>query len=147
MTIKLYTNSSDLEVVNKSLTELITLTGDLKNETEFINPVIRICCNDSTAVSCNYLYVQEFGRYYFAKPKCIAKGIYEFSCKADVLKSWWESFKECDCIIERNEKLYNTYLDDGTFKAYQNPVVITKSFKKGLTAHEFILITSGGSTP
>ena len=146
MTIKLYNNRSDLNVIDKDLLDIATLTGgSLLNSTEFINPVIRIKCTDGDAVNCNYLYIQEFGRYYYAKGRVVANGLFEFDCKVDVLMSWWENFKECECIIERNENLFNTYLDDGTFKAYQNPVVVTKKFKRGLTANEFILITSGGS--
>lgn len=146
MTIILYNNLSDMNVVNKDLTLIAELNDDsLRNSTEFINPTIRVKCDDGDAVNCNYLYIQEFGRYYYAKASVVANGLFEFECKNDPLMSWWDNVKECDCIIERNENLYNTYLDDGTFKAYQNPIVITKKFKRGLTANEFILITSGGS--
>lgn len=144
MTIVLYTNTSDNHVINKSLTTLAILTGNLVNETEFINPVIRISTTDVNAVNCNYIYIQEFNRYYYVKScKCICKGLFEFSLKVDVLKSWWNEFKECDCIVERQEKKYNTMLDDGTFKAYQNAIVVTKEFPTGLTDNELILVVSG----
>ena len=147
MTIILYTNTSDNHVINKSLILLATLTGNLVNETDIISPIIRISCSDENAVSCNYVYVQEFNRYYYVKScKCICKGLFEFSLKVDVLKSWWNEFKECDCIIERQEKKYNTMLDDGTFKAYQNAIVVTKEFPHGLTDNELILVVSGSIT-
>ena len=146
MTIKLYVNESDNNVINKSLTTLTTLTGNLVNETEFINPVLRIKTTESNAVQCNYIYIQEFNRYYYVKScKCISNGLFEFYLKVDVLKSWWNYFKECDCIIERQEKKFNKLLDDGTFKAYQNPYVITKKFPHGLTANELILVVSGST--
>lgn len=150
MTIKLYTNTSDNNVVNKNLTLVAELTGTLKNETDIFNPVVTIETTNANAIATNYIYIQEFNRYYYVQDaKFLADTAWEFSLRVDVLKSFWNTYKECYAVIERQEKKYNTLLDDGTFRAYQNPDVITKKFPAGLTANELILIVSGsgGATP
>ena len=40
MTIKLYSNISEVNAVNKSITEIATITGVLREETSIIDPVI-----------------------------------------------------------------------------------------------------------
>lgn len=150
MIMDLYTNSSDNNVVNKNLTLVAELTGTLRNETDIMTPVVVIETTSANAIATNYIYIPDFNRYYYVQNvRILANNAFEFTLRVDVLKSFWSAYKECYAVIERQEKKYNTLLDDGTFRAYQNPDVITKKFPAGLTANELILIVSGsgGATP
>lgn len=146
MTIKLYTNTSDNNVVNKNLSLVAELTGTIRTETDIITPVLIIETTSANAIATNYIYIQEFNRYYYVQNvRILANNAFEFTLRVDVLKSFWNMYKECYAVIERQEKKFNTLLDDGTFRAYQNPDVITKKFPAGLTANELILIVSGSA--
>ena len=46
-------------------------------------------------------------------------------------------------IVKRQENRWNLYLDDGSFKVYQNPMVLTKAFPQGFTTQEFVLAVAG----
>ena len=62
MNISLYKNSSDSRCINKKITLVSSMTGNLKNESSIINPTILI---ETDNIDFNYLYIQEFKRYYY----------------------------------------------------------------------------------
>ena len=64
-------------------------------------------------------------------------------CHVDALTSFANDIKANTAIIKRNENKWNLYLNDGTFKIYQNPDVLTKEFPSGFNAQEFILAVAG----
>ena len=65
MNIVLYANVSEINAVNKNITELITLTGTLREQSSIIDPVITISDIDNYVGQMNYAYIPEFNRYYF----------------------------------------------------------------------------------
>ena len=116
----------------------------LKEETSIIDPVIKIECDLSNYVNCNYLTIPEFGRKYFVNNiRSVRNGLVEFSCHVDVLSSFADSIRTNKAIIKRQENKWNLYLNDGTFKVYQNPMVLTKAFPSGFTTQEFVLAVAG----
>lgn len=142
--IVLQVNNSEKNKVNKSLTDILTVSGILKSETSIIDPVIIINCDLSTVTKCNYMTIGSFGRSYFINNiRSIRSGLVEFSCHVDVLSSFADSIKENTAIIRKQENKWNLYLNDGSFKVYQNPVVLTKSFPSGFTTQEFVLAVAG----
>lgn len=54
MNIVLYSNVSEINAVDKELTELTTLTGTLREQSSIIDPVITISDIDSHIGSMNY---------------------------------------------------------------------------------------------
>lgn len=143
--IVLQTNNSDKNVLDKSLTNIATISGTLKNETSIINPVILISGNLSTYVNCNYMTISTFGRSYFVTDiRSIRNGLIEVSGHVDVLTSYKNQIRENTGIIHRQENLWNLYLNDGAFRVYQNPIVLTKEFSTGFSTPEFVLAVAGG---
>lgn len=127
--VTLQTNSSEDIRVDKSLTDIITLMGTLKNETSIITPTILIEGNVSDLAICNYMTISAFGRrYYITDIRSIRTNLVEVSGRVDVLTSFGAQIRACQGIVYKQENLWNTYLDDGTFKVYQNPQVVTKAF-------------------
>ena len=142
--IILQVNKSEKNKVTKSITDIITVSGELKSETSIIDPVIMINCKLSDVTKCNYMTIGSFGRSYFVNNiRSIRSGLVEFSCHVDVLSSFADAIKSNSAIIRRQENNWNLYLNDGTFKVYQNPIVLTKEFPSGFSTREFVLAVAG----
>ena len=141
-TIQTMYNSSDKNVVSKRLTQLGSFTGVLKESTSIINPIIKI--EGSIPTNCNYLYIEQFGRYYYVTDiKSVTNNIYEISAHVDVLKTYDAQIRACTGIVSRQQAKWNMYLDDGIFKTYQNPKFKTVNFPSGFSTMEFVLAVSG----
>lgn len=113
MNIKLYNMTSDKIVVPKSKQEKFDLSGDLIEETDIINPSIRIYKRDDYITKCNYAYITEFGRYYYIDNIIIENNeIIRLDLSIDTLETYWENIKKIDMHITRSENEYNMYLTD-----------------------------------
>lgn len=142
--IILQRNNSERNRVTKDISEILTVSGELKTKTSIIDPVIMIECDLSAVVGCNYMSISAFGRSYFVNNiRSIRSGLIEFSCHVDVLSSFASEIRSNIAIVRRQEKNWNLYLNDGSFKVYQNPNVLTKAFPSGFTTQEFVLAVAG----
>lgn len=146
MTLTFYNNSSEVNKIGKALTELTSLEGTLRQGTSILNPVVRI--NRALSVEemkSNYLYIPEFERYYFiTNIESVRNNIWDISASVDVLETYKLQILENTCVIARQENLWNMYLNDGQFKVYQNPNIVTKTFPSGFSTQSFVLAVSGG---
>lgn len=143
-TIVLQKNNSEENKLTKELDTILRASGTLKSNTSIIDPVILMNCDLSAVVNCNYMTISDFKRSYFVRDiKSIRNGLVEFTCHVDVLSSFADSIKSNTAIIKRQENLWNLYLNDGTFKVYQNSSVLTKSFPSGFSTQEFVLAVAG----
>lgn len=143
-TIDLMINSSPAKKLDKDLTSIISVTGTLREGTSIVDPVIKIQCNLSDVAKCNYMYIPEFGRYYFiTNISSVLNDLVEFSGHVDVLMSYRNEIRGNTGIVRRQENNWNLYLNDGAFKVYQNPMVVTKAFPSGFTTQEFVLAVAG----
>ena len=123
-----------------------------------LHPVIQIkpttTLNGATTTNiltkCNYVYIQEFSRYYFVDSiTCIANDMIELELSIDVLYSWKTAILAQTVIVSRNEREYALYLDDSLLKVYNNPNITVYHFKDGnnqdtgFTTQEYILALAG----
>lgn len=142
--IVLQKNNSENNRVTKSVDTILTVSGVLKEETSIIDPVIKIECDLAAVTGCNYLSIPAFGRSYFVNNiRSVRNGLVEFSCHVDVLSSFADGIRSNEAIVRRQENKWNLYLNDGSFKVYQNPNVLTKAFPSGFTTQEFVLAIAG----
>ena len=146
-TIDLYTNTSPENFLTKNTTQIGTqLTGDLREGTSIVRPGIKVA-SASIPAAANYMYIADFGRYYFIDDITTAEyGLYIIHGRVDVLTTYATQIKACRGIIHRSENKYNTYLDDGSFRAYSNPYIITREFPAGFTTQDFVLAVAGGTS-
>lgn len=143
-TVKLQVSDSEKNRLTKTVTDVLSLDGYLKAKTSIIDPVIVIECDLNTVKNCNYMTVSAFGRSYFINNiVSVSSGLVEFSCHVDVLSSFASQIRANSAIIKKQENDWNLYLNDGTFKVYQNPMVLTKAFPSGFTTQEFVLAVAG----
>lgn len=142
--IMLQRNASEKNKVDKTLTSITTMTGTLKNETSIIDPVIFFEASLSDLKNCNYCTISEFGRSYFVNNiRSIRNGLVELTCHVDVLSTYKSQIREQFALVKRQENYWNLYLNDGSFKVYQNPMVLTKLFPSGFTSPHFVLAVAG----
>lgn len=144
MQITLQVNESDDRKINKTITDISTLTGALREESSIIDPVIMIEGSVSTIAGCNYMTIPEFGRAYFITDiTSIRDNLLQVSGHVDVLSTYATQILANTGIVRRQENEWNLYLDDGSFKVYNNPIILTRAFPSGFSTLSFILAVAG----
>lgn len=142
MYINLYSNTSPANFVNKQITEVISLEGTIREPTSIIDPVVTI--DKDTPMGFNYVHIPIFRRYYFVTGiSSQSNGLVGVSMHVDVLMTYKTEIMQMEAIIKRQENLYNTYLDDGIYKAYQNTKHKIIKFPNGFTDFSYILALAG----
>lgn len=148
-TINLYRTNAARNKVDKGLSSLISVSGELKDESSILDPVILLHESISTVVHANYMYIESFSRYYFITDiKTVRNNLIEIYAHVDVLMSYASQIRDLTCIIYRQENDWNLYLDDGSFQVYNNPNVLTRPFPSGFTRLNYVLAVAGAiNTP
>lgn len=144
--ITLQRNLSEPERVTKTVEDLLTVTGDLREGTSIIDPVILFNADLSALVNCNYMTIDTFGRKYFVRNiRSIRAGLVEISAHVDVLSSFADAIKTNYAIIKRQEADFNLYLNDGSLRTYSDPKILTYPFPSGFSGDiEYVLAVAGG---
>lgn len=144
MTINLFQNNSDANVVSKSLTDKGTVTGTLREGCSIIDPIIKIeGISGSDLPYLNYLEIVEFGRYYYIRDIVLVGKLFEVHCHIDVLETYKDQIKPLPAIIARQAHDYNLYLQDGLIKEYANPHIEIKQFPNAFDTYQFIFSVVG----
>lgn len=142
--LKIQCNLSEKNRVTKVVSTLFELEGTLRHETSIIDPVFIVAGDMDDYIGVNYCTVADFGRSYFVNNiRSVRTGIIELTCHVDVLSSFADSILENTAIIHRQENHWNLYLNDGSFRVYQNPIVLTKAFPSGFSTQEYVLAVAG----
>ena len=144
MTISLYRNDSPANFVTKNITLIESISGTLRKPASVTDPVITI--GRSSPVGFNYLYIPEFNRYYFLKSSVsVSNGLVCIEGHVDVLMSFADRIRAANAIIFRQENNWNLYLDDGSFKVYQNPKHKLIRFPNSINNFSYILALAGNN--
>lgn len=147
MNITLYVNNSERQAISKNLSNGITLTGSLRNESSVINPTILI--ETTNPSSYNYAYIPEFGRYYFITDMVsVRTNLWRVSMSVDVLMSFAQSILNLDVIVSDasiGDADSPTYMSGNVWQTTVKTKTDVIQFPSGLLDDgEYILITSGG---
>lgn len=139
---------------NNRLDKVLEVTAssyncDFKGEVSIIDPVLLLAYNDDATFrkfrDTNYIFMQTpIARYFFVKEvRVIRQGLLEMSCHLDVLSTYRTAIRNNTAIILRQETQYNLYLNDGAFKVYQNPMILTREFPQGFTTQSYVMAVAG----
>lgn len=148
-TIKFQQTTSANNQIGKDITDVLTLSGSLRNETSVIDPVIRIELDENDIseknfFQCNYCTIERFNRKYFITDmQSLRNNLVEVHCHVDVLDTYKDEIKDLNAIIRRQENNWNLMLDDGCLLTYQDPIVILKRFPQSFTNESIILAVAG----
>lgn len=145
MTVTIYRNDSPSVYLNKSVTQLWTGTGTARDSISLLEPTIMIEADLAPYLNrMNYMFIDDFSRFYFIKKVVMAKyGLYAVSGYVDALMSWKNEILECNAVVSRQENLFNLYLNDGVFKAQQNPLIQRLEYPTGFPDREIVMVIAG----
>lgn len=133
----LYNNTSAPNVVRKRITQLHSLTGDLKESAELESVSITIpYVNDFANI--NYAYIPQFNRYYYVQVTVLNGELIKLDLTSDVLMSFWNSFRNSKCIAKRSSSNFNLMLPDDRLAFSPQPTYIRRK-----TASKFTPTSSG----
>ena len=144
MQIKFYKNSSEKNKIGKSLSNELTLNGNLRDECSITSPSILV--EATSLVDYNYCYIPEFKRYYFISDiTSVRNNLWRVSLKCDVLESFKTDILKLSCIVDKQQnQSYSNNIDDGSYINRADSFVEIANYQNGFNSSgEFILITAG----
>ena len=144
--VELMTTTSPRNFLTKNIVRDQVLRGSLREESSIINPVIVV---ESTRIpkDINYMHINEFGRYYFINDiESVRTNLWRIHATVDPLMTYHDQLLTCSGILAKGERNSNVnmMLDDGSFKVYSDPYIITKSFPAGFPSQSYVLALAGG---
>ena len=115
--IVLYSNRSEKIRLDKSLRREDTLSGVIQTPCDITDPTIIVRLS-SVPTLINYLYISDFGRYYFiTKPTALGNNLYQFDCHVDVLSSFKTEIRACSGIVSRSQSAPTPLIANGLVPA------------------------------
>ena len=112
MTATFYSMTSPKASVGKSMSQKQESTCQVFGEVSITDPSLIVKVSDEVLAS-NYVYIAEFGRYYFIKNITIIEGNRaKVDCHVDVLETYWGTIKTTKQHVIRNQYKYNLYMRD-----------------------------------
>ena len=150
MTITFYRITDDKKQVSKTLnstTKIKDSTGVIKTDCSVMEPRLEMSY-DVALITANYMYIPDFGRYYFIDRIDTGAQRLFIQGHIDVLQTYSEQIRDLYCVVARqeDENKSNLYLNDEIWKNLQIrqavPLAFPKSFDKD---GSFVFVTGGQS--
>lgn len=157
MKVTLIVNNSDRKKINKSLDiKLANVAAKAKEPCNVLTPTIEldkatITQSGVSYAKINYLYIEEFGRYYFVDSVTIEPGgLLVFSASVDVLYTYRKQLLATQFEVIRSSSLYSKYFVDTQLALqvmrYYDWVKIGH-IPQSSTGKKYIITVAGGTTP
>lgn len=146
MLIKFYNNTSEKNVLSKTLTNEIIMTGWLREESDIHTPVVTI--EGANITGYNYAFIPEFGRYYFiTEITSVRTGFWRVSMACDVLMSFRTHILNSYGVIDHTQTTdISEYMRSDIWQTMVKDKTDILNFPNGLLdSGEYILITAGGN--
>lgn len=105
MIVNLYSTGDNPKKVTKTLTAISSVTARLVHPCNVLHPEL-ILSGDSNvnAINANYIYIPDFGRYYFIKDHTTDTAVrIILSCEVDPLMSWAAGIRASKQLVTRSE--------------------------------------------
>lgn len=147
MQITLYNNTKLLNRLERTFNDAVTLTGELRDAMNVIDPDIYVEFN-SAYLTKNYAYLPDFNRYYyFRQPPSVDGKRMMLHLHADALYNYRDLILKSDCIAERSSSNYNLYLEDDAIMKASGYDYFSRSLPYEFTpdSGSYILICAGGN--
>lgn len=105
LTVSLLSTSDDPRVVSKTTTAIAAVTAKPTEDCSVLYPRL-ILHYAGALVGVNYMYISDFGRYYFIDNiKILPGNQIEIAGSVDVLKTYDSAIRNCDATIVRSESI------------------------------------------
>lgn len=147
MTITFYNTPSPSNMVTKQLNYISGFNNIVaKADIDILNPVIIMKFGDEYTTGINYMYIEDFKRYYFIDGvKAMTGGRVEIKGKVDVLMTYSHYIRNLYLTINQQRNIGNLYLPQ-TQPILEYQKTITKEFTTPFYQNvvSFILTVLGG---
>lgn len=153
MNVTFYNTKSDPRKLNKTLSQLGSLTYTVKDESSAINPVLKFNYDNfksavggaSNFATVNFMYIEEFKRYYWITDvKVLTGGQVEVHGHVDVLMSYKSQINNVKALVNRSSVYGNKYLVDDRIRTLNYDSYSIKTFPKGFSnSLEYVLTVCG----
>lgn len=138
MTVKFYKMTSTSNTINKKKSQIQESDCQLYDETDILNPSLLMKYNKNL-LSSNYIYIEEFERFYFINNIEIIDGNrIVVRCHVDVLDSYWNRIKETQQHIIRNSEQFNLYMKDDVMQVTQRTLRQVKIATPAVSGFPFL---------
>ena len=141
MIINFYNSKIRKNEVNKSLGVAIVKTCSLKEGFSIEDPVLYMTY-DVSLMSCNYVYIPDFSRYYFITGKEIDGKTLYITCHVDVLKTYAADIKASKGTATRSN-IYNKNIPDSLAMEIPQNKIQYRKLSEALTGGTYICIIGG----
>lgn len=141
MTVNFYNSKIKKNEINKTLGTPIVKTCALKNGSSIEDPVLYME-HDATLFNCNYVYIPDFGRYYFISGRELVEHTEYITCHVDVLKSFETDIKNSSVIATRSN-FGNKQLNDNMVIPQSDEFVEYRKLGNKFTGETYVLILGG----
>lgn len=158
MTIHLYNNADDKRTMHKTLTGGVTVDAVFLETSSILNPRLRLTWN-AAYLSCNYIHIPAFNRYYFVNDISVdVGGIAIIEAHVDVLQTYSQAIETCAAVVTRGQRseqrgaAKSTYIPDSklpistgrTLRAVEFTGTDLNIDTASMTSNNFILNVAGG---
>lgn len=147
MQIILYNNSSERNMINKTLLDAVILDGTLRSDSNIKNPSIMIYAVNP--INKNYVYIPDFNRYYFINEiVSVRTNVWNIVLTCDVLMSFKNDILNSYAVIDHTQETQITnYMQSDIWQTLVKTFTDIINFPSGLLeTGEYILITAGGNS-
>ena len=140
--------TSEKRQLDKAVSYSVSLSGNLRNESNVVNPSILVEANISTLAGCNYMSIPSFNRVYFITDiRSITDKLCEVSGHCDVLSTYKAGIRSNSAIVGRSATRgnWNLYLNDPMLKVTNKSIILNKAGWTAFPKDNFslMLITMG----
>lgn len=104
-------NFSDYDYLYKNISEIYTANCTLLQPCDILQPHFILQYQPQLA-SCNYVYVPEFKRYYFASVQIENGARAVIDCNVDPLQSWQTQISNIYANVNLSENMTRSYIPD-----------------------------------
>ncbi|MGL4366174.1 MAG: hypothetical protein ACRCSJ_06600 [Cetobacterium sp.] len=140
MIIRMYNNSSDSNVMIKTLNNMVEYPVKIKGTIDIIRPTIQMQIKEKFIY--NYCYIPDFNRYYYIDSiEVFPNNLYELRLRCDVLMSFKDSIIGSVCLVSK--KVGDSYIGNGESEVRKDFNIYESNIKINET-ETFILVTLGG---
>ena len=150
MYIYFYQVSDAPNVVNKTIGNAVYTVSDARfiTDCDILSPTL-IMTYSSTISTANYVYIPEFGRYYFITGMTVMSGKrVAVSCSVDVLYTYKSSIVSCRGTVLRAENPTNAMMHDNKYPLIADTNVYSWLFPQtpwsADNGYNYLITTCGG---
>lgn len=141
MIINFYNSKIKKNELNKTLGNPIVKNCALKNGSSIEDPVLYME-HDASLFNCNYVYIPDFGRYYFISGRELVEHTEYITCHVDVIKSFADDIKASKGTATRSN-FYNKNIPDSMALDIPQDRVQYRKLSEALTGQTYIVIIGG----